>query len=147
MKFIFLLCICLVTSALCARPSVTYNLCTFDNPSGKPYAELYLSAVGSSVKGVQNTAGKFQGAIQVTLVLKKDNSIVFADKYKLDSPESDKPGDLPDFADMQRIPTGNGTFRLELSVSDVNHPGDQAFMASRDFLVDFPTDRISISDI
>ena len=81
------------------------------------------------------------------LIVTKDKAIVHSDKFVVNSPTAEKAELLKDFTDMQRIATGNGTFRLDLTVTDVNNSGAEAFKASQDFIVDYPTDRISISDI
>src|SRR5512134_1830915 len=102
MKVFAALFLCFTYSLLSARPSVMFSMCTFDNPAGKPYIEVYLNTAAGSIRAVPKDGGQFQGTIQVKLVVKKDNVAVFADKYNLISPVSDKQELTHDFTDLQR---------------------------------------------
>ena len=66
--------------AFSAKPVVLFSACTFDNPSGKPYIELYMNTAGKSVTAIKKPNGKYQGAIHVQVLVKKEKEIVYADK-------------------------------------------------------------------
>src|ERR1035437_9675047 len=78
---------------------------TFNIPGKGPYLETYLSVVGKGITYLKKENGKFQGAIEVTIIVRKDSAKVYADRYNLLSPETlDTTKDLKDFIDQQRIP-------------------------------------------
>src|ERR1043165_4203966 len=62
--------------------------CTFLSlKSDTPYVETYLSVPGFELTYVKNDDGKFQGALEVTLLYLKDTSVYTFDKYFLRTPE------------------------------------------------------------
>ena len=149
MKKLSIALLCYLCSMVCyaAKPSVLISTCAFDNPAGKAYVEIFLNTAANSVATIKRTDGKYQGAIQVQLILKKDNAIVYADKYNLNSPMSEQAILTSDFADIQRISIDNGSYHLEVKVTDNNSPGAEPFIHQQDLLIDFPSDHVSISDI
>src|SRR6185436_8100678 len=101
-------CFLLLTAVVSAtKPSVLFSACTFDNPSGKPYIELYMTTAGKSITAVKKQEGKYQGAVLVQLIVKKEKDIVYADKYNLNSPFSANPILDSNLVDLQRIALAN----------------------------------------
>ncbi|MCX6273951.1 MAG: GWxTD domain-containing protein [Bacteroidetes bacterium] len=130
-----------------AKMSAFFSFCTFNQPQGSPYIETYLTVIGSSVNFSPNTNQKLQSKIEVQWVLKREDSIVFFDKYNLLSAELENVNSYkPNFMDQQRIQAANGSYTLELSITDKNS-NDQKFTTSQKVVVNFPVESVSISDI
>jgi GWxTD domain-containing protein len=143
---VLLIALFILSDARAEKLSAYFSYCVFNLPSGTPFVETYLSAVGRSVHFVPNSNGKLQGAIEVKWVLKQSDKIISFDKYNLLSPEIDSTTSRPDFIDQQRITAPNGSYVLELSISDKNS-SEQGFTATQNIEVNFPADKISVSDI
>jgi len=126
--------------------SALFSYSTFNNPSGKPYLEIYLNVDGSSVQTKQTSSGKYQGTIEVQVMLKKGNETVHRDKYLLKSPESGEKRLLNNFVDAQRILVENGVYQLFVSIADKNS-STAPYEHTEDILIDFQPDKICISDI
>jgi len=139
----------LTTSQIYASDYVKAQLfySKFYSPADGPYLETYLSVVGSSVVYLKNDAQKFQGAIEVTMIFRKDTLIVDFDKYELLSPEVTDTTNIDfNFLDQQRFSLPNGVYDFEIQIKDIN--GDKPpFVTSQTIEIDFPKDEISISGI
>lgn len=115
--------------------------------SGKsPYLETYFTIAGNSVKYVKIGTGAYQAKVEVVLVLKQGEAIKFADKYTLLSPLTNDSLTGKDFIDQQRIPLAAGDYVLEFTLKDLN-ANDEPVSYSEKISIDFPQDKISISDI
>lgn len=120
---------------------------TFSIPDQGPYLETYLQIQGNSLTYVQKPSGKFQGSIQVTMIIRKDTAIVDFRKYELFSTEvNDTTSILPDFIDQQRFILPNGNYSLDLNISDVNKT-TKPVIVSIPIEIDIPENSISISGI
>jgi GWxTD domain-containing protein len=127
--------------------SAVFAYSVFNQPTGSPYIETYLSVTGKSVRFNPNKSGKLQGKIEVQWILKKDSQIVAFDKYNLLSPELNTSADVrPDFIDQQRITASDGNYVLELTILDKNST-EQGVSIKQPISVSFAEDKISISDI
>src|SRR5436190_2081959 len=141
-----LLCFLLITvAALAAKPAVLFSACTFDNPAGKPYIELYMTTTGKSVTAVKKPDGRYQGSILVQVLVKKEKDIVYADKYNLNSRLSLNPVLDSNLVDLQRIELANGTYKLEVKISDNNAANTEPFIIHQEFIINFPSDHLGIS--
>jgi GWxTD domain-containing protein len=113
-----------------------------------PYIETYLSVAGQSVMFAENAAGKYQAAIEVKLFFRQGDEIKYADKYTLLSPETEDPDKVNfNFLDQKRVPLANGSYRMELSVRDVNREGARPFTSERNLIVDYHPNTVAVSDI
>ncbi|PKP46860.1 MAG: hypothetical protein CVT94_13355 [Bacteroidetes bacterium HGW-Bacteroidetes-11] len=120
---------------------------TFSIPGEGPYLETYLQVQGNSLTYTQNSAGKFQGSIQVTLIIRKDTAIIDFRKYELFSPElNDTTSILPNFIDQQRFALPNGSYTIDLTISDINKTS-KPVIVSIPLEIAVPEDAISISGI
>lgn len=123
----------------------TYS--AFFSPENGPYIETYLSVIGSSVKYQKSATGKYQGSIEITMVFKQGENIKNFKKYNLLSPELDDTlGSFVNFIDQQRFLLPNGTYNLELSISDKNS-SDQPFRSVQPVAIEFSKEKIFISDL
>lgn len=125
-----------------------FSYASFDIPGQSPFVETYLSVIGSSVRFIEVDGGTLQGQIEVYWYIraKGDETILQSDKYILNSPPIEATGDIPDFIDQHRWSLQNGSYELELSIRDHNSESQETSI-KQEFIVDFPTDTISISDI
>ncbi len=123
------------------------STCSFNVPGKGPYLETYLSVDGKGLSYVKKENGKYQGAIEVTLLVKHDTTWVYRDRYNLLSPEVDDTSKyLKDFIDQQRIPLANGDYDLSISITDKNkreHP----FAGKAKIYINYPDTVPAISDI
>jgi hypothetical protein len=68
------------------------NSAFLSTQTDSPYIETYITIPGETVTYMKNNNGKFEGALEVTLLYLRDSITVAAfDKYVLRSPESQKP--------------------------------------------------------
>lgn len=121
---------------------------TFTAPAKGPYIETYISVIGNTVKFVKNASGKYQGSIDIAVNFKQKGEIKQAQKYTLNSPEvTDTTLALPNFIDQQRYALPNGAYDMEISIADKNKISDKPFSTSVPIVIDFPADRVNISNI
>ena len=124
---------------------LSYTL--FSSPVDGPYIETYLSVFGPSVIYAKNTNGKFQAAVEVTIIFRQEENIVSYDKYEVKSQEiDDTTGFIENFLSQQRYLLPNGDYNMEFSISDMNVKMDP-YTTADPILIDFPTDKASISGI
>jgi len=124
-----------------------FAYCTFNSPQSGPYVETYLSIMGNSVAYQLAESGIMQGSIEVTFVFKQDGEVKNFKKYNLLSPEvSDSAKAYKNFIDQQRISLPNGAYELEIQIKD-NNTDDKPFRVFQEVVVDYPDNKITISDI
>ena len=150
-KYLILLCLPFVFiannfSASNVTAYLTYGV--FSTPAKGPYLETYISVIGNSMKFVKNASGKYQGAVDISIVFWQKGEIKNAQKYSLSSPETtDTTKGFPNFIDQQRYTLANGEYEMELSISDKNKPKEKPFVSTVPVKVEFPTAIIGISSI
>lgn len=122
---------------------------TFSTPGKGPYVETYLSFVGSRLVASRNANKKYQASVEVSMAFKLKEEIRSARKYVVMGPEVDDTAKitLPNFIDQQRTPLPNGDYVLEITITDKNNPAARSFSGSQAITVNFPDDKVSISDI
>lgn len=97
-----------------------FTYMAYTTPDNKSYVETYLSFQGSSLEYVP-VADKFQASVEVTMIISRNDSVFFGDKYVVSSPKVDEIENVgQNFLDKQRIPLLSGTYDLELIFKDVN---------------------------
>lgn len=152
MKKIFFLSITLMmvsVAAMSAPQSLGAYLshATFNIPGEMPYLETYLEVMGNTIVYKQNSSGKFQGSIQVTMIIRQDSVIKDFRKYELFSPEVNDTSSVGiNFIDQQRFPLPNGQYSLDLSIADMN-VDKKPMVISYPVNLDFPSDKLSISGV
>ncbi len=150
-KYLIFLCLCIVSlsnNILAINVTAYFSYSTFTTPSKGSYVETYLSVIGNSLKFVKNSKGKYQGAVDVAVGYTQNGAIKAAQKYTLNSPELDDTiNGFPNFIDQQRYFLPNGTYQMEVSISDKNKPGEKPFKGNMAIVVDFPSDRMGMSSV
>lgn len=147
--FLLVLFSCLFLQLSIAQSNLQAYLAysVFSTPDNKPYIETYLTVLGNSVIYKKNDLGKFQGAVDVSLVFVQNNEIKNFKKYTLLSDELEselKP--RTNFIDQQRFSLENGEYILELEIADKNASA-ASFKYQEKITIAVPSDKISISDI
>lgn len=121
---------------------------TFSIPGEDPYLETYVEIIGKSIKYKATSGDKFQGNVQLTLIVKQDSVVKDFRKFELKSPEiTDTANVALNFIDQQRFMLENGNYDIELSILDLNHPNPKPAFITFPVSIDFPKDKISISSI
>lgn len=113
---LFLLCFCFFsTRAL----EVYYKIATFYSPQTGPYLESYITVSGNSIY-FKKVRGGYQSSVYIEFALvDQKGNIAAGKKYNLNGPIfQDTTNNIPSFIDSQRYPVPNGTYTLELSISD-----------------------------
>ncbi|HLG34161.1 MAG TPA: GWxTD domain-containing protein [Bacteroidia bacterium] len=147
-KITFLLIAVLIAAQADAKKlSAMFSYCTFYSPVQGPYVETYLSISSASVHYKLNEKKLYQAKVEVMLVLKKNDKIIYYDKYNLLSPEvEDTVKQVTDFLDQQRVKLSDGSYALEITMTDKNAE-DKSYSVTENIDVQFPDDKISVSDI
>jgi len=123
------------------------STCTFNVPGKGPYLETYLSVVGRGVTYLKKDNGKYQGAIEVSIIVRRDTIRVYRDRYNLLSPETDDTTkNLKEFIDEQRIPLPNGDYELDISITDKNNR-TKPFETKPVIHINYPENAPALSDI
>lgn len=150
-KSLFIVCsVVFIVLTTKANNNVTAYLtyAAFNVPAKGPYVETYLSVIGNSVKFVKNAKGNYQGAIDIAINFSQNGEIKKAQKYTLNSPETDDTiKAYPNFIDLQRFTLSNGTYSMEISIADKNRPSETPFITKMPITINFPEDKITVSDI
>jgi GWxTD domain-containing protein len=135
------------TNSLSQQALFSYK--TFWSPDQGPYVETYLSVNASTVKYSKTSSGKFQGSIQIQSVF-TDNSgqVRHQDRYNLLSPEFDDANNVQYyFLDQQRVQLPNGSYKLELSITDNNNPDAKTHKLSEVIKIEYYHNIAKVSDI
>jgi GWxTD domain-containing protein len=127
--------------------SALFSYCSFYAPGQGPYLETYLSISGQTVQYNLKQNKLFQAKVEVMLVLKMGDKIMYYDKYNLLSPEvADTTHGLTDFLDQQRLKVAAGNYELTITMTDKNSEVPPSSV-SEHIEIAFPEDKISISGI
>ncbi len=107
------------------------------------YVELYTGIPSHAVVFVEDAAGQQQAQVEMICVIKKDSSIVAAEKYLINSPKS---VNKKDFWDIKRYALAEGNYNIEVSLFDQNDTL-QNFYFTQPISIEAKRDRIEISDL
>jgi GWxTD domain-containing protein len=150
-KYFFILLLCnglahLTVAAANVTAYLTYG--SFSSPAKGQYIETYTSVIGNTLKFVKNANGKYQGAVDISVVFKLNDEIKNAKKYTLNSPEiADTLSGMPNFIDEQRYTLANGRYEMELSIADKNKPLEKPFITKVPINIEFADNLVNISSI
>src|SRR5260221_5653689 len=146
-KIFFLLVIILSAAQVEAKKlSALFSYCTFYSPSQGPYLETYLNINSASVNFNLTENKLYQAKVEVILTLKKNDKIIYYDKYNLFSPEANDTNHVNNFLDQQRIKLSEGSYDLTITMTDKNSE-DHSYDVTQKIDVQFPEIKITLSDI
>ncbi|MFT4666166.1 MAG: GWxTD domain-containing protein [Polaribacter sp.] len=123
-----LLALCFITISHFAVQALDASVAyaTFKSPPNKSFVEVYLNIMGTTVNHKHLDSFTQQGAVEVLIMIKKEDVIVSFEKYILNGPVSQHP---LDFMDVRRIGLDDGLYQLEVEIRDMN---DSTNLASYD---------------
>ncbi len=128
------------------KAKLAYNM--FWSPTNGSYLETYLAVDGNSVTYIPKPDGKYQAELEVTIRFMQEESIIYADKYVLLSPPSEKTEEQSfNFLDQQRYALMDGKYDMEIIIADRHAEEKSVFQVKLPVEISFPTDRVTISDI
>lgn len=107
------------------------------------YVEIYFYITGSSLKYTPVKDSLQQSAVDVLIVFKQGETVVKFDKFVLNSPVDVQ---RLNFSDIQRYVLPDGTYDLEIELTDVNDPKNIKKYNSS-IVVDYPEGKLKQSDI
>jgi GWxTD domain-containing protein len=137
----FALCLCLPGLHLSALDA-SLSYATFKAP-GQTYIEIYLHLMGQTITYQPAGKDQQQAKVEVIILFKEGDRIVKADKYLLSSPLSERPVDL---VDLKRYALANGTYTLEVVLTDQNRPENQKSYSTK-VVMDYAEERVQVSDL
>ena len=115
--------------------------------SDTPYVETYVSVPGHEVAYIKNASGKFEGALEVTLLYLKDTSVYTFDKYILRTPEISDTSEITfNILDLRRVSAPDGEYTVQLKVKDANRSSSFS-QVTQGLKVAFDRAHVSLSDI
>ena len=96
-----------------AQMQAVFGYSTFYLPQqDMPYVETYLQIDAWTVGFVQQPSGVYKATVEVTLVARQQDSVVYVKKYDLGSPTVGSLDELDfSFLDLQRFSLPNGIFQ------------------------------------
>ena len=126
--------------------SALFDYAVFNLPENdKPYVETYLDINAWSLNFVKESEGQYRATVEVTIVVRQNDTVAYLKKYNLHSPYTSSPEATNfTFFDMQRFALGAGIYDLELTISDKASQQSPAVINEK-LVVYFPKDRPSMS--
>jgi GWxTD domain-containing protein len=115
-------------------------------PSSQPFIETYLTIVGNSLAS-KNVNGKLQNSVNISVFILKDSSIVKANKYNLNGPLYEDSLRVPNFLDNQRYPLDNGSYAIQVSISDNYNRKQKPQEFKQKFVISFGSKQVQASSI
>jgi GWxTD domain-containing protein len=149
MKRLFFIVIMLSAAAYANAKEVTANLTwsAFSTPDHKTFVETYMSIIGNSVEYKKNKNGSYQASVEVLMTITENDSIKAIRKYILASPETTDSSKTPNFIDLQRFQLPVGMYKLQVTLTDLNHLPARTITNWKSLIVDIDKDSISVSGI
>ena len=114
-----------------------------------PYIETYISVLGNSVSFIEVEDGKFRATVEITILIKKNDSIIDFNKINLNSPVIEDTSEVDiTFSDVQRYALANGEYELEITVKDIYSKSIFAKNEiSQTINLNYPENKVNISGI
>lgn len=130
------------------QASVTayFNYGVFNVPNGSPFIETYLTVIGSSVKH-KAVNGGFQGSVNIKILITKNKELITGDNYNLLGPLNKDSVNVSSFIDNHRFALPNGSYGIEISLTDNNDPSKKSFTYKENVVINYSKNEISGSSI
>lgn len=139
--------LCILTTILliqihAAALDVSVTTATFkaDNVS---YVEVYLQVIGKTVTFDTILGDKIQAAVETSVIIRQNDSIVAAERFVLRSPEFDK---INDFVEIRRYVLEDGLYEITTNFSDIRDETNQLEVLQA-FDIEYGNDGLLQSDI
>jgi GWxTD domain-containing protein len=138
-----------------AKPKVYFNYKIYYTDQGKPYISNSLQLLAGTFKYQSDSSGNLFAKVQITQIFTRNDSVIIADKYILNSPLM-ADSIVDDFYDVQRYQLAAGYYDYELEIQDLlsgeiingqqeikisRNKANKIFFSDIEFLEDvYPTD-------
>jgi GWxTD domain-containing protein len=119
LKLVFALFLLIPTVAT-SKPQVYLDYKTYYTPDNTPYVETLLQFVSPSLKFLANANGNLVSSLEITQIFKIGDSVVFVDKYIVNSPEM-KDSTIEDYFDVKRYQLDENLYTFEIIITDLNN--------------------------
>lgn len=126
--------------------SAIFGYSTFNIPSVKPYVETYLTINAWSMTYKEVKINQYQTTAEISITIKKDDSICVSRKYNLSSPLIEDTNKHFNLIDLQRFPLDNGLYDMVLTIKD-KHSSDEASVVNEKLLVYYKPQGAAISSV
>ncbi len=147
LTYLFVFSLLLISVEVDAKNLKAYlSYYTFNTPDNQPYLETHISVLGNSVQYIKTKSNTYQGSIGLTILIKKDENVVKAEKFNLLSPEFPDTLNLKNFIDQKRFNLVNGKYTMQIIIQDNNNTANKDIV-NQDFEINFPENSINLSDI
>lgn len=123
-----------------------FNSAIFNTPANNPYLETSLTFIGQSL-GLKKINNNFQNSVTILFTVFKDTVIVKKNKYNLLSQKFTDSTSAPNFIDQQRYALPNGTYQIEMSISDNYDLRKKALVIKDVIEINYNTSKIESSSI
>lgn len=112
-----------------------------------PYVETYLDFDARSLNLLKESDNGYRATVEVTLVVRKNDTVEYLKKYDLKSPFTASP-EMDDFTffDLHRFALKNGIYDLEISMKD-KASSDKPFVLKEKLYVYYVAGRTAASNV
>lgn len=139
---LFILFLSITAQAGKIRMALGYNF--FYAPTSGNYIEIDIKILSNSI-AYRQVNGKYQGEVEIQVLIKKSDSAAVSEKYRIKSyPVGDSV--FEDFYSIKKFALNSGDYLLEIYALDVNQPQD-TIRYSKKIHVPKITEDIQFSDI
>ncbi len=151
-KFIFCILVVLYILPVFSQDSSKdiipfFSYSTFYSPEHGSYVETYLTILGHSLYFSKTNEGSFESKVEVTILIKQDQRIVDFKKINLKSPEiQDTLSVNFSLVDVQRFALPDGTYDIEVKLTDINSPIEPLYILDA-VTLDYDPDVLMVSGI
>ena len=120
------------------RLTAFFSHADFNQIDGTPYLETYLNYDAWNLRFVKSPDGAYRATVETLLMVTRDDSIVFAKKYMLNSPAiSDSASNKFNFLDVQRFALGNGIYTLHIELRDTAYRSKEPVVINQKVLINY----------
>ena len=114
---------------------------------GQPYVETYMNFNAWTLNLEKDETGEYRATVEVTLVVRRGDTVAYVKKYDLHSPYTSKAeADGFTFFDLQRFALANGIYDLQLTLRDKGSD-QQPYVMNDKLVVYFQNEKPSMSNI
>lgn len=129
-----------------AQITAYFSSNVFNTPQNEPFLETYVTLNGNSLAAGQINS-HLENSVTMLFTLRKDSTILKANKYRLTGPAFDTIVNPPVFIDQQRYQVPNGTYTLQLSISDNYAPDTKPLVFTKTVNIHYTGQSIECSEI
>ena len=142
--FLFLSCLLISLNSLAVRVFIDHQ--TFYNSETGPYLEIVFSFEGKSMKTIKNAEGQYIAQANCSVIIAQGNNVIQFAKFKANSTASIL-SSASDFMSVERFPLADGTYQLEIEISDANDSLKEPLTYTQPITISHLSDGCFFSDI